>query len=299
VTGLYWHIDRWRKSTAYSEMTTEAQGAYRNLLDEATLRDGGITADETVLAFVACRGEVKVWRRVREAVLARFELREDGKLYNRTLEQVLATSQKRIDKQQRYRDRVAAERGNAPGNASRNAPVTKPESVGNKRRYQDQDQDVQELVPGRQASTDPPRQVDKPARLPASQAGNRHAEHLPGFCDWVCLPSAFAAERLRAAQLSPDHAEDFVAWAHATREAFAGTPVDTSKPFDFWRARWAEATADTQPTSAEREAWARYTRSLGKMTLAEYVRHTRRGPGNTGPVAPLFAPFITRKDQLA
>ena len=295
MNGLYWHIDRWRKSTAYSEMTTEAQGAYRNLLDEATLRDGGITPDETVLAFVACRGEVKVWRRVREAVLARFELRADGKLYNRTLEQVLVTSQKRIDKQQRYRDRIAAERGNARGNASRNAPVTKPESAGNKQRYQDQDQDVQELVPGRQASTDRPREVDK-ARSPASQADDRHADHVPGFCDWVCLPRVFVLERFP--RLGGADLDDFVAWAEAVRLTFADVPVDHRHPFDFWRLRLAEATADVTPPTAEREAWARYTRSLGKMTLAEYVHHTRRGP-NAGPVAPLFAPFITRKDQPA
>lgn len=295
MNGLYWHIDRWRKSTAYTEMTTEEQGAYRNLLDEATLRDGGITPDETVLAFVACRGEAKVWRRVREAVLARFELREDGKLYNRTLEQVLATSQKRIDKQQRYRDRVAAERGNGPGNGPGNAPVTKRESAGNERRYPDQDQDVQEQVPGRQASTDPPRQVEK-ARPPASQADNRHADHVPGFCDWVCLPRVFVLERLP--RLGGADLDDFVAWAEATRQAFADAPVDHRQHFEFWRARLAEATPDMTPTPAEREAWALHTRSLGSLPLAEFVRRRRRGP-DTGPVAPLFAPFITRKDQPA
>lgn len=87
LRGLYWWIDRWRKSTAYTDLTLEQQGAYRNLLDEQTLRDGPIPDDERILAK-AC-GDALAWPRVRDAVLARFE-RVDGGWINRTCAEVNA-----------------------------------------------------------------------------------------------------------------------------------------------------------------------------------------------------------------
>jgi uncharacterized protein YdaU (DUF1376 family) len=75
-TGMLWWIDRWRKSTAFTDMTLEEQGAYRNLLDEAQLRGGPIPNDERILAK-AC-GDATAWPRVREVVLARFELTPEG-----------------------------------------------------------------------------------------------------------------------------------------------------------------------------------------------------------------------------
>ena len=50
LNALWWWIDRWRKSTAYMDMTLEEQGAYRNLIDEATLRGGPLPTDERILA---------------------------------------------------------------------------------------------------------------------------------------------------------------------------------------------------------------------------------------------------------
>lgn len=87
LTGLWWWIDRWRKSTAYTDMTLEEQGAYRNLLDEAALRGGPIPDDERILAK-AC-GDARIWRRVRPAVLKRFHKTPEG-WHNPTLDEVLA-----------------------------------------------------------------------------------------------------------------------------------------------------------------------------------------------------------------
>jgi uncharacterized protein YdaU (DUF1376 family) len=84
-TGLFWWIDRWRKSSAYMDMTVEQQGAYRNLLDEAHLRGGPLPNDERILAK-AC-GDALIWDRVRVAVMARFDLRDDG-WHNDTLDEV-------------------------------------------------------------------------------------------------------------------------------------------------------------------------------------------------------------------
>lgn len=115
--ALMWWIDRWRKSTAYTDMTLEEQAAYRNLLDEATLRGGLVPLDERILAR-AC-GDALAWDRVRGPVLARFERTPEG-YRNATLDKVLRETQLRVEKQQRWRDRQKAG-GNARGNAGGNA----------------------------------------------------------------------------------------------------------------------------------------------------------------------------------
>jgi len=116
LTGLWWWIDRWRKSTAYTDMTLEEQGAYRNLLDEATLRGGPIPNDERVLAKAS--GDAKRWARVRRAVLARFTLTHDG-WRNETLDSVLAQSLRRATNQANYRNRLRAG-SNGAANAADN-----------------------------------------------------------------------------------------------------------------------------------------------------------------------------------
>ena len=117
LTGLWWWIDRWRKSSAYSDMTLEQQGAYRNLLDEAALRGGALPNDERILAK-AC-GDAFAWKRLKPVLLPRFQLRADG-LHNETLDEVLRESRRRADKQRNYRNRGGNEGGNDSGNASGN-----------------------------------------------------------------------------------------------------------------------------------------------------------------------------------
>lgn len=137
LTGLWWWIDRWRKSTAYTGMTLEEQGAYRNLLDEAALRGGPIPNDENVMAR-AC-GDARKWQKVRAAVLARFTLRDDG-WRNETMDEVIAESRRRSNKQRDYRNRLGNEScneaGNATGNTNGNSP---PLLTGNKRPPPDPD----------------------------------------------------------------------------------------------------------------------------------------------------------------
>ena len=101
LTGLWWWIDRWRKSTAFMDMTLEQQGAYRNLLDEACLRGGPLPNDPRVLAK-AC-GDARRWHRVGKIVMARFQLTADG-WRNETLDEVLLESTRRATKQKRYRE---------------------------------------------------------------------------------------------------------------------------------------------------------------------------------------------------
>lgn len=116
LNALWWWIDRWRKSTAYTDMTLEEQGAYRNLLDEANLRGGALPNDERILAK-AC-GDAQRWKRVRPAVMARFELKPDG-WRNETLDLVIAESKRRSQKQSNYRNRTSNSVGNETSNAAR------------------------------------------------------------------------------------------------------------------------------------------------------------------------------------
>ncbi len=106
-TGLWWWIDRWRKSSAYMDMTLEEQGAYRNLIDEARLRGGAIPNHDHVLAK-AC-GDARRWAKLRDVLLARFTLTPEGWRHE-TLDAVLQESERRAKKQQAYRARNGDER---------------------------------------------------------------------------------------------------------------------------------------------------------------------------------------------
>lgn len=113
MKAAWWWIDRWRKSTAYTDMTLAEQGAYRNLLDELWLRDGIIPKDERILAKIA--GDMKGWAKVRVAVLARFTSTPDG-LRNITHDEIQKESKRKADGQKRYRDK----RRNVTGNVKAN-----------------------------------------------------------------------------------------------------------------------------------------------------------------------------------
>lgn len=122
LNALWWWIDRWRKSTAYTDMSLEEQGAYRNLLDEAHLRGGVLPKDERILAK-AC-GDALRWKRVRTAVMARFTEAPEG-WRNETLDAVIAESRRRSEKQSRYRKSHGNATGNGTGNRVR--PHLEPE----------------------------------------------------------------------------------------------------------------------------------------------------------------------------
>lgn len=84
-----WLIDRWRKSGAYLEMTSREQGMYRNLIDEAVLRDGVIPNDERLLSR-AC-GDPLEWPDARDKVLRWFTPTLDGKgLENEVVTEIVA-----------------------------------------------------------------------------------------------------------------------------------------------------------------------------------------------------------------
>ena len=143
LLALMWWIDRWRKSTAYTDMSLAEQGAYRNLLDEAHLRGGAIPNNERTLAK-AC-GSEREWRKVRTAVMAHFVLEADG-WRNVTLDRVLKESVRRATNQQNWRDRRNNGTDNAAGNEAGNGYDNGPHQIAdNDGASPDPDQD-QELI---------------------------------------------------------------------------------------------------------------------------------------------------------
>jgi len=120
VRAAWWWIDRWRKSTAYTDMTVEERGAYRELLDELWLRGGVIPSDERILARIV--GDTEAWQRVRKAVLARFQVTPEG-LRNDTHDKIQAESEKRAERQSRYRERLSnSDRNVTPNVAASPSP---------------------------------------------------------------------------------------------------------------------------------------------------------------------------------
>lgn len=122
MNALWWWIDRWRKSTAFMDMTLAEQGAYRNLLDEATLRGGALPNDERILAKAS--GDARSWQKHRATVMARFALRDDG-WRNETLDAVLHQSERRRVNQSNYRKKADNARDNGLNNKSDNKPDNK------------------------------------------------------------------------------------------------------------------------------------------------------------------------------
>ena len=76
LDGMLWWIDRWRTSSAFTHLTLEEQGAYRNLIEAAWLREGVLPDDDRILAN-AC-GDATAWPRLKVRVLAYFERTPEG-----------------------------------------------------------------------------------------------------------------------------------------------------------------------------------------------------------------------------
>jgi len=113
MRASWWWIDRWRKSTAYTDMTLAQQGAYRNLLDELWLRDGVLPNNDKILAKIS--GDPFEWDIVKDAVMARFVLTDEG-WRNTTHDEIMYQSKRNAEKQARYRSK----QGNICGNVTDN-----------------------------------------------------------------------------------------------------------------------------------------------------------------------------------
>ncbi len=118
MRAAWWWIDRWRQSRAYTDMTAEEQGLYRNLCDEVWLRENHIIPDDPrILSRVS--GDPEAWIRCGAKVLLWMK-RVEGGWTHKTAVEVIGQSRLRADKQSRYRERMRNSQGNAVGNKASN-----------------------------------------------------------------------------------------------------------------------------------------------------------------------------------
>lgn len=237
LTALWWWIDRWRKSTAYTDMTLEEQGAYRNLLDDAALRGGPLPNDEGVLAK-AC-GDPRRWRRVRAKVMKHFTLAADG-WRNETLDEVLRESERRAKNQANYRKRAGHKVDNERDNDHDNKPASPSPSPS------------PIVVPAelhdRARAAPPPRNTPIIGR-------NAHLAHA--LCDDThsyCVPAAVHHKlaSLLAPKYAGDHdaaADALLAWYPTVWAGLAAGFV-MGEAFRFWQSRFDAAFASATPTAA-------------------------------------------------
>ncbi|HXK37022.1 MAG TPA: DUF1376 domain-containing protein, partial [Candidatus Paceibacterota bacterium] len=121
MRAAWWWLDRWRKSSAYRDLTPEQKGMYRDLLDEVWLReDGVIPDDDRVLGLIV--GDPARWRELRSTILSRFRKVKGGWTHDTALE-VIGQAKRRRDNQKAYRDRLRdrSQSGNGTDNAVDNA----------------------------------------------------------------------------------------------------------------------------------------------------------------------------------
>lgn len=123
MRAAWWWIDRWRKSTAYTDMTLAEQGAYRNLLDEIVLRKDGIIPEDSV---ARASGDAGAWPAMSAKVL-RWMKRVDGGWTNETALEVKRKGDQLSDAQ-----RKRANKRWHPGDAGASAgamPTHMPEGM--------------------------------------------------------------------------------------------------------------------------------------------------------------------------
>jgi hypothetical protein len=131
------------------------------------------------------------------------------------------------ERSRRYRERLASRRDKAASHRD----ITQAES-----RVQKADTKAEE-------QERPPRPLISGESNPKTW-GKLHGEHVPGFCDWVCLPEFLFAEFCRksaTAKASDGGALYVKGWASAVRARFEGQAVGDN--LKFWRARWDESHA--------------------------------------------------------
>lgn len=235
MMALWWWIDRWRKSTAYTDMTLEEQGAYRNLLDEATLRGGPLPNDERILAKAS--GDALAWKRVRNNVLARFSLTPDG-WRNNTLDEVITESTRRADKQRRYRNKEGNLVGNDAGNGQGN-------DIGNPARPPDPD-------PSPSPDLSPVPEPSQSVRAPIALAGMLPRDHLRhAWCSQrgKCVPDFLHAE-FCAAVGGANPGQRLTVFYEVVEHGWPEGPIGDD-PVKLWRKEFAAKFPSVAPVTTQ------------------------------------------------
>lgn len=115
---------------------------------------------------------------------------------------------------------------------------------------------VLEGGPGETAPRRPPRMPGGPPGLIVSPGrwGVEHADHVDGFCDFVCLEGRLFREwvqRVTHVGTPADVAErQVLEWARAYRAGFQGIPGDDR--WAFWKHAWAGTHGSNRPSAKPR-----------------------------------------------
>jgi len=276
-TGAWWWIDRWRKSTAYTDMTLAEQGAYRNLLDELWLRGGLLPLDERTLAR-AC-GDALEWAAVRDHVLAHFESTPDG-YRNRTHDEVAEKSEELSHAQAVKGARRAAAAPRGPAGRFQPDQPDQPD-------IQPDQPDIQpDIQPAHQPPDPDPdpdlnhrtenaraREPSEPARRQPLQGrgagvGSFPRDHLKhAFCPWQrvegstapCVHEALHGQLLQQLAGDTDRLDAFYRDVAERTRAPCGDDM-----FDFWRAHFAAAFPSAAPTKGD-ASQAQTARKVAEM----------------------------------
>lgn len=109
----WWWIDRWRQSNAYIDLGPAEQALYRNLCDECWLREGGVIPYESM---ARASGFPERWDELKGNLLKHLTEIPGQGWTSKTAQEVIAQSDRRREKQKRYRESVGNAGSNAPGN---------------------------------------------------------------------------------------------------------------------------------------------------------------------------------------
>lgn len=118
-----------------------------------------------------------------------------------------------------------------------------------------------------------PKPEPKPNKQDAAAAGPRefdraHANHILGFCDFVCLSERKVSEfakTLPGGLAVPENFQVALTWAQGVRDGWGDREISELKWWEFWEARWRERGTATDTKTGRTKA-----------TLQRFVeRHSR------------------------
>lgn len=235
MNGAMWWIDRWRKSSAYTDMTAEEQGLYRNLLDEMWLRPThAIPNDPRILMKVS--GDPEAWSRCGKAVLARLELTEQGWTHPTALE-VIRQAESRSERQRRYRERNAQRNGER--NGERNADHNDACNKGRSPSPSPSPSPDQYPSPSERTENARSQAARAPLTTGGVMAGTLPRDHLRcAFCWRRCVPQKLHAEFVQQWGGSAEKADrELRAWYVEVAASVGDEQPIGDDQWDFWRAQ--------------------------------------------------------------
>jgi hypothetical protein len=119
----------------------------------------------------------------------------------------------------------------------------------------------------------PPARATSAAGMSPLAWGNKHSDHISGFCDWMCFPSDLAGQF--ASRFNPSDPDaglvDVRDWAKSVRRSWeeSGRVPAGTKWYDWWNDRWTEAHGDGKPVTDGAAGKQRRTREA----LTRFVEH--------------------------